>query len=314
MENVSKESKIPNPIAFISKWRSLPPFELISYVFMFAAASMFAYGINSYDRLIYITILFTILSLYSGFFAALIWNDITDFDIDKLSHPDRPIPSGRISSKKFFAIALFFSTTTFIFAYLVNIWCFLLVGFTALFVAFHDKYFKKMVKIPAYSEIFTPLQWIIVPIFGFIAMNNTNYVVLFILVLFTYFADNAHDLADGIHDYTGDLKNGVKTYATSFGKKNAARISFFMFFLSGILGFLLYYSSFLTLIFLIPFVLIWFYAMFYSYKLLKTKEENMSKIGSIVGRKGFNYFLIIYDLIFLDVLVQLLIFYKIISF
>ena len=57
---------------------------------------------------------------------------------------------------------------------------------------------------------------------------------MILLVLFTYFADNAHDLPEGIHDMEGDHKLGVKTYATSFGEKNAARISFCMFFISGI--------------------------------------------------------------------------------
>jgi heme O synthase-like polyprenyltransferase len=51
--------------------------------------------------------------LYAGFFAALIWNDITDSEIDGIAHPDRPIPSGKISKKRFFAIALVFSAMVF---------------------------------------------------------------------------------------------------------------------------------------------------------------------------------------------------------
>jgi len=47
---------------------------------------------------------------------------------------------------------------------------------------------------------------------------------MILLVLFTYFADNAHDLPEGIHDMEGDHKLGVKTYATSFGEKNAEKI------------------------------------------------------------------------------------------
>ncbi|GAG16056.1 unnamed protein product, partial [marine sediment metagenome] len=159
-----------HPFAFLSQWRSLPSFELISYAFMFASMPMLAYGIRPYDSTIITIILLSILSLYSGFFAALIWNDITDADIDSIAHPDRPIPSGKISSKKFFAVALVFSAMTFIFSFLVSFWCFILVGATALFVAVHDKYLKKIVKFPAYSEIFTSVQWIIVPVFGFLAI------------------------------------------------------------------------------------------------------------------------------------------------
>jgi 4-hydroxybenzoate polyprenyltransferase len=120
---------------------------------MYASVPMLAYGIKPYDLEIITVIILTILALYSGFFAALIWNDITDVDIDSVVHPNRPIPSGRISTKKFFAIALVFSAMTFIFSFLVSFWCFILVGITALFVTFHNKYLKKIVKIPAYSEI-----------------------------------------------------------------------------------------------------------------------------------------------------------------
>ena len=327
LNNITK--KIIQPFIFLSKWRSLPPFEMLSYILMYASVPMLAYGIQPYTTSIFIIIIFTILSLYSGYFAALIWNDITDADIDKIAHPDRPIPSRRISSKKFFQIALFFSFLTFLFSFFVSFWCFVVIIMSALFVALHNKYLKKFIKLPAYSEIFTPIQWIIVVIFGYVAIWTTNpyqntYIFqmpifedistsfsefqnMIILILFTYFADNAHDLPEGIHDIKGDIKIGVKTYANSFGKKNAARISFVMFIISGVLGIILYLKTILSLIFLIPFLAIWIYTLFYSLNLIKIKDDEMEKFGKIVGRKGFNYFLLSFDLIFLDVFIQLMI-------
>ena len=327
LNNIKK--KIIQPFIFLSKWRSLPPFEMLSYILMYASVPMLAYGIQPYTTSIFIIIIFTILSLYSGYFAALIWNDITDADIDKIAHPDRPIPSRRISSKKFFQIALFFSFLTFLFSFFVSFWCFVVIIMSALFVALHNKYLKKFIKLPAYSEIFTPIQWIIVVIFGYVAIWTTNpyqntYIFqmsifedistsfsefqnMIILILFTYFADNAHDLPEGIHDIKGDIKIGVKTYANSFGKKNAARISFVMFIISGVLGIILYLKTILSLIFLIPFLAIWIYTLFYSLNLIKIKDDKMEKFGKIVGRKGFNYFLLSFDLIFLDVFIQLMI-------
>jgi len=326
----NQPSIVKRPFVFLSKWRSLPPYEMISYILMYASIPMLAFGIKTYNIETIKIIAFAILALYSGFFAALIWNDITDADIDSVAHPDRPIPSGRISSKKFFAIALFFSATTFIFSYLVSFWCLILVGAAALFVTFHDRYLKKRVKIPAYSEIFTPIQWIVVAIFGYLAIwtalpQQTCFVInmpifenistsiyeiqnMLLFVIFIYFADNAHDLPEGIHDAAGDRKLGVRTYATSFGEKNAARISFAMFFISGILGVVLFFRTILSPVFLAPFLAIWLYTMYYSYKLLKTDVNDMEEISSIVGRKGFNYFLFVFDLIFIDILIQMLIF------
>ena len=326
----TKKSYLSRPINFLAHWRSLPPYELISYAFMFASVPMLAYGIQVYNITIIRTIIFTIITMYAGFFAALIWNDITDVDIDTVAHPDRPIPSGRISKKKFFTIALFFSALVFIFAILVSPLCLIIVVAAALFVTFHDIYLKKHVKIPAYSEIFTPAQWIVVGVFGFfaiwtaipqssnVAINlsflgpiNTNkdaIIQLIFLVLFIYFADNAHDLAEGIVDAEGDKTHKVRTYATSFGEKNAARISFVWFLISGILAFILYYTTILSFVFLISFIILWLYIMSYSYKLLKSDKKDIKKIAAIVGRKGFDYFLFSFNLIFLDVFIQIIIF------
>ena len=324
----SKEINIiKRPIKFLFRWRPFPIYELLAYIFMYASVPMLAYGLQTYDMDIIRVIIFTILALYSGFFAALIWNDITDVDIDAVVHPDRPITGGRITSKKFFAIALIFSAMTFIFSILVSFWCFMWVGLIALFVTFHNKFLKKRIKLPAYSEIFTPLQWILVAIFGYIAIwtalpQASEFIIrmpiyenvyttipelqnMILLVLFTYFADSAHDLPEGIHDVKGDRKLGVKTYATSFGEKNAARISFGMFFFSGILGMLLFIRTVLSPIFLIPFLAIWVYTLYWSYKLVKADNNDMKELGTIVGRKGFDYLLFAYVFIFIDILLQL---------
>jgi len=315
------------PFHFLSSWRSLPPYEMISYLLMYASVPLLVYGIQPVSVELIKLLILTILTMYAGFFAALIWNDITDADIDQTAHPDRPIPSGRISKQKFFGIALIFSALTVIFAALVSLWALLVVCCAAIFVAIHDKYLKKIVKIPAYSEIFTPVQWVVVAIFGSVAIwsalpqtptvllnlpvlgalntDKSGLVNFLILVLFTYFADDAHDLPEGICDAEGDKKLGVRTYATSFGEKNAARISFLMFFISGILGFLLYARTALSLFFLILFTINWLYIMYYAFLLIKREGSELKTFSSVVGRKGFNYLLISFNLIFIDIVIQI---------
>lgn len=329
--SIKKENSIiKKSFIFITKWRSLPFYELISYFFMFASVPMLANGIRPYNNEIIKIILFTILTLYTGFFATLIWNDITDADIDAIAHPDRPIPSGRINKKKFFKIALIFSVFNFIFAILISIWCFIIVGLTALFVAFHNKYLKRTIKLPAYSEIFGPFQWIVVVIFGFLAIwtalpVNSEISINFpffggiftsskaieqmiILIIFTYFADTSHDIAEGIHDAEADLLHGVKTYATTFGKENAAKISMIMFIVSGILGIILFLRSILSPIFLCIFLLLFSYTIFYPLRLLKSNNQEIEKQGTTVGRKLYDYFLLTYDILFIDLIIQIFIF------
>jgi 4-hydroxybenzoate polyprenyltransferase len=290
-------------------WRPIWVYELISFTLMYAGVVMLAYGIHPYDLTILRIIVFSVISLFSGYFAALIWNDINDSDIDTVVHPDRALPGKRLSSRRFFAIALVFSASTFLFSYLVDFWCFILVGATAAFVALHNKYFKKGVKLPAYSEIFTPLQWCIVPVFGYLALHNYNVVPIMMLVLFTYFADSSHDIAEGIHDVDGDAQFRVRTYATSFGESTAAKVSFAYMVLSGVFGVAIYLVARSTLspIFLVGFLLFWGYTVYRYSSLLKTEGEARRQIGPRIGKNGFDFLLFVYDLIFLDLVIQLVI-------
>jgi len=311
------------------EFRSIYYYELICFAIMHATVPIFAYGYRDYNFGIIRIIILSVLTLYSGYFAALIWNDINDSEIDKVVHPDRLLPRKKISKKKFFGIALIFSFFVFLFSMMINVWCFLVVGFAALFVAIHDKFLKRHVNIPAFSEIFTPVQWIVVPIFGFVAVwsylsiGSQNQIIPFIdyisiynpdfqnmilLVLFTYFADDAHDIGEGIHDVVGDKKFKIKTYSTSFGIEKASKISFTMYLLSGVFILVLFFNSLLSPIFLILFLLIWFYILYHSYKLVKAKGENKIEIGQKVGQKGFDFLLLTYSFIFVDMLVNLLFF------
>ena len=310
------------------QWRTIMMYELLSLVIMYTTVPLLAYGIQIYDWEIFRIILLSILTLFSGYIATLIWNDISDMEIDKIAHPDRTIPSGRITPKKFFIIALIFSAIVFTGAILISVWCLFIVGMAALFVAFHNKFFKKIVKIPAYSEIFTPVQWVVVAIFGYVAIwtalpqshtisynlpvlgaiafDADSFINMILLVLFTYFADDAHDLPEGIHDIDGDKRLGVRTYASSFGIKTSAKVSFAMYFISGILAIILFFRTILSPIFLVPFLIIWLYTLSWSYRYMKKDEQEMKDTGLIIGQKGFNYFLTTFDLMFLDILLQLL--------
>lgn len=293
------------PFSFLFEWRPYSPYRFILYFFMYASLPMFYYGIKPYDMEIIKIIIFSIIVMYSGFFAAIIWNDICDVDIDAIVHSKRALPMGKISKNKFFRIALIFSVIVFIFSYLISLKCFLFIGLAALFIAFHNKYLRRKIKIHAYSEIFTPLQWIIIPIFTFLAIDDSNLIDMMLLVAFTYFADGAHDLPEGIHDSKGDSRIGIKTYTTTFGEAIAAKMSFIMLFVSGLIGVILYFKTILTPLFLIPFVMLWVYTLYFSYGFLKMEKKDMMKSGLSIGLKIYRFFLATFVFIFIDIFIQI---------
>lgn len=300
---------IKHPFAFLFEWRPYSPYRFIMYFFVYASVPMFAYGIKLYTLETIKSIIYTIIVLYSGFFAGIIWNDICDADIDAIVHPKRAIPKGIISKQKFFTIALIFSGAVAFFSYLINLRSFLFIGLASMLAGVHNKYLRRMIKLPAYSEIVTPLQWTIVPIFGFFAIEDFNFFNMLLLVAFTYFADSAHDIPEGIHDAEGDLKERIRTYTTSFGEKAAAKISFILLVFAGLTGIILFLKTSLTLVFLFPFLILWIYTLYSSYKFLKLEKEQMKESGLLTGLKIYRFFLATYVFIFLDISAQLLIFY-----
>lgn len=104
---------LKKPINFLADWRPLPFYELMSYILMYANISMLTYGIQVYDLEIVRIIILTILTMYSGFFAALIWNDITDADIDTIVHRNNTFAHFLMS---FFVLWVYILYNTYVFA------------------------------------------------------------------------------------------------------------------------------------------------------------------------------------------------------
>lgn len=76
--SAKSRSLIMRLLNFLYRRRSLPTYELIIYLLMFACLPMFAYGMQPYNYEIAKIIVLAVLTIYSGFFAVLIWIDITD--------------------------------------------------------------------------------------------------------------------------------------------------------------------------------------------------------------------------------------------
>lgn len=74
--------------------------------------------------------------------GSMAFNDYFDWEIDKMIHPERPIPSGRLLPKEslWFAISSFF--VALIFSFFINVVCFGIVVLSIGFLVLYEKFLK----------------------------------------------------------------------------------------------------------------------------------------------------------------------------
>ena len=86
------------------------------------------------------------LAVVAAFFVtagSLIFNDYYDWKIDKVIHPNRPIPSGRLLPKEGLYFAILSFCITLILSFFINIICFGMAIISIVCIILYDELFKK---------------------------------------------------------------------------------------------------------------------------------------------------------------------------
>ena len=161
--------------------------------------------------------------VFLGFIIAFLFgiagnaiNDYLDKENDKINHPERPIPSGKLKSNQ----VLFFSLFFFIISFILSIFLSLLVGFAALFIvliaflsqfAYEKKYkHEKMI-----GNMLIGAQTALAFIFGGVVVGKTW--ITSILAIAVFLSIAGREIVKDIEDVKGDkdrvtlpMKIGVK--------------------------------------------------------------------------------------------------------
>ena len=184
-------------------------------------------------------------ALISGIFLKLgisVVNDYFDRDVDEIIHPNRAIPSKRIKPKMAFIYGMGLITISLCLAYLVN-WSFFTVVSVIIVVSIlHFWKTKRTIDIPGISNIFTSFSLALVPFLGWVIISEITVktIVLFFII---FFYDMAHDAASATMDVEGDLKGGIKTFATTLGCKFTLKLVALFFTISVVISTLFYYIT-----------------------------------------------------------------------
>ena len=173
-----------------------------------------------------------------GFFlseSAMILNDFFDIEVDKINAPNRPLPSGLISSNTAIVFSIIISLLGLIISFFINKVAVLLY-IIFWFIGF--LYNWKLKEKGLLGNLFVSSSVAVTIILGAIVVGNpwNKAVLIFSLMLFVF--DLGEEIAADTMDIEGDKKRNIKSIAILIGRQKALNISFLLFMIYIILSFI----------------------------------------------------------------------------
>ena len=181
-------------------------------------------------------------------------NDILDIKIDYIAHPERPLPSGKISQKEAKVILLCLFLFIILFSFYINNLANQFLFFFILPSLYFYNFFLK--NIPIIGNIL--VASLISTIFLFIeAVLLNSYHILFIPALLVFGLSFIREFLKDICDYEWDNQYGAVTFPVYFGKALSRNIAIVFIGVFGILCLIPYITQFyeLNYLFLLIFII-----------------------------------------------------------
>ena len=190
---------------------------------------------NSWNYDIILNVILQMISVASFMAAGNILNDIIDIEIDKIAHPLRTLPSGKISKNQAWKLAMIFSLISIITvisgAFILNNlglnWVPLVIIWTIAFtlmVTYEIGPTTKNYGIIGNVIIGSMLGLVI--IYGAASVGNYNYSVTLCIAFMATFMGISREIVKDVHDMEGDLKWGRKTLPIIFGEQNSRNLAY----------------------------------------------------------------------------------------
>ena len=160
--------------------------------------------------------------VFAAFAASLVMasgnilNDIYDIGIDKINRPLRPLPSGKITIKKAYAVYFIFIVLSIFFSALVNEKALAIVLISILILFIYSKYLKR---IPLLGNITVAFLTGLVFIFGGVVVGNPSAAI--VPSVFAFTINLIREIVKDMEDVEGDIKAGVNTFPVKFGSQKS---------------------------------------------------------------------------------------------
>ncbi|CAJ35424.1 putative 4-hydroxybenzoate octaprenyltransferase [Methanocella arvoryzae MRE50] len=175
-----------------------------------------------------------ILGFATGFFisgSAMITNEYFDLEVDRINHPDRPLPSGRVSILEMAVMAALFSVAGLVAAALLSP---LLLAVAVLLLVIGILYNWKLKESGLPGNMMVAVSVGMTFICGGMAAGRPMDGVVWTFGAMAFLFDLAEEIAGTAMDMEGDRQRGARTLALMYGRQPALRASMLLF--AGFIG------------------------------------------------------------------------------
>ena len=210
------------------------------------------------------------------------FNDYFDRDVDIISHPNRPIPSKRLSPQEtlYFSILLF--SLAVVFSMFINLLCFVIVLFSLGFLYCYEVFFKNQGFVGNIVVAFLSSMSFT---FGGTAVGNPFASLL--LSLLTFFLFTGREILKDVQDVKGDLLTR-NTLPMRIGEKKAVLVASFFLMVAVLLSPLPYLRHQLGIGYLIIIIMVDVMAMYIIIQNLRDLQNTeqsvrLTRIAAAVG-------------------------------
>jgi geranylgeranylglycerol-phosphate geranylgeranyltransferase len=139
-------------------------------------------------------------------------NDILDQKTDKINRPDRPLPSGELTTKSATRLYIFCKISGVFLASIAGIVPALIAAFSSFILFFYSYSLKS---IPLAGNLTVALLTGLVFVFGASAVNNYDNALF--PFIFSFLINLIREIVKDIEDVPGDSKTGITTFPVVFG-------------------------------------------------------------------------------------------------
>jgi geranylgeranylglycerol-phosphate geranylgeranyltransferase len=170
-----------------------------------------------------------LMGFLTGFFisgAAMISNDYFDLEVDRVNHPERPLPSGRISIPEVKILTCLFSAAGFITSALLGSLALALTMFIWTIGILYNWKYKESGLL---GNIMVALSVAWTFIFGGAIVGGLANSMIWVFGALAFVFDLGEEIAGGAMDVKGDDKRSARTIARVHGKKYALYVSCLLF-------------------------------------------------------------------------------------